>query len=70
MKKFLFACVVMLAGATCQSALFSGPSGFTTPAASQLGPLTRIIHKRHGGCWRERGISTGGWAGVERRSWG
>ena len=43
MKKFLFACVVMLAGATCQAALFSGPSGFTTPAASQLGPLTNNL---------------------------
>jgi hypothetical protein len=32
--------------------------------------LEAIIHKRRGGCWRERNTGTGGCDGSERRSWG
>jgi hypothetical protein len=34
------------------------------------GMLKAIIHKRRGGCWRERNTGTGGCDGSERRSWG
>ena len=32
--------------------------------------LSRIIHKGREGFWKERGMGSGGWDGVERRSWG
>jgi len=43
MKKILFAFVVLLAGTTCQAALFSGPSAFSSLPTSQLGGVTNNL---------------------------
>ena len=43
MKSTVFACAALLIGGTCQAALFSGPSSFTTLPISQLGPVTNNL---------------------------
>jgi len=43
MKRIFLALAILLAGTTCQAALFLGPSAFSSPPTSQMGTVTNNL---------------------------